>query len=81
MDNLTLEIKDAIWEIKNSEKPIITVKAIYDQANGKIPFSKLPEIRQYLDSVKHKFLVTTVKGYLELHPIGNATIKDLISKA
>lgn len=78
--NIKLEIKDAIWELKNARK-IITVKNVYDQANGKIDFNHLPEIKQYLESVKNKFLFTYCNGYLELKPFDNVSVKDLISRA
>lgn len=78
--NLKAEIKDAIWELKNARKTI-TVKNVFDQANGKISFDNLPEIFQYLESVKDSFLWTNCKGYLELTPFDKVTVKDLISRA
>lgn len=73
-------IKDAIWELKNSNT-VITVKNVFDKANGEIEFNELPIIGEYLRSVKHLFLYTECKGYLELTPFGNATVADLISNA
>lgn len=72
-------IKDAIWELKD-RNGIITVKNVYDIANGAIEFSELPVILQYMESIKEKFLHTNMHGYLELHPIKQATVKDLVSR-
>lgn len=72
-------IKDAIWELKNDNTPI-SVKSVFDKAQGQIEFSELPVILEYLESVKHLFLYTSCKGYLELTPFGNAKVSDLVSK-
>lgn len=72
-------IKDAIWELKDSNT-VITVKNVYDKANGQIEFNELPIIGDYLRSIKHMFLHTECNGYLELTPFGNAKVSELVSK-
>ena len=77
---ITAEIKDAVWELKTAKKTI-TVKNVYDQANGKIPFEELPKILQFLESIKESYNWTTNKGYLELNVREKITIDQYISRA
>lgn len=76
---LKAEIKDAIWELKNA-KETITVKSVYDKANGKISFNDLPKILEYLESIKDKFLFTYSKGYLELNVMEKIDINQYVSR-
>lgn len=76
---LKAEIKDAIWELKNA-KETITVKSVYDKANGKISFNDLPKILEYLESIKDKFLFTYKGGYLQLNVMEKININQYVSR-
>ena len=77
MEAIRARIKDAIWELKDKNKSI-TVKTVFDQANGNIDFTELPQILEYLESVKGSFNATYHNGYLELYKKGNLKIKNYV---
>lgn len=77
MESIRQRIKDAVWELKYN-KQIITVKSVYDEAKGNIDFTELPEILEYLESVKDKYSFRYTNGYLELLPFGNLKIKNYV---
>jgi len=77
METTKQRIKDAIWELKDKNQAI-TVKSVFDEANGSIDFTELPQILDYLETVKESFNFTYCKGYLELHKKGNLKIKNYV---
>jgi hypothetical protein len=75
MESIRQRIKDAVWELKY-RKEGITVKNVFDESNGNLLFSELPQILEYLESVKHHFNSTYKNGFLELTVQNKVTIKQ-----